>query len=133
MGSQHKPDTKNMKLSVYFLTFFHLKTAFSQQPIKFPLSSISENNDQTGCSIKTLEKTLQKWARNQNDTLVAYDCHDKIMNSNGFITPKNAQKRNNTIMFQKACSFKCSQGYRFYNENKQLKGRRKMIKVFCNS
>jgi len=122
-----------MQLSVYFLVLLHFKTVFSQQPIKFPLVSISEFNNQTGCSIKTLEKTLQKWARHQNDTLVAYDCHDKIMNSNGFITPKNAQKRNNTIMFQKSCSFKCSSGYRFYNKNRELKGRKKMIKVFCNS
>ena len=123
----------------FLLSTLHIisESAFSQQPIKFPLNSILLQNNQTGCSIKSLETTLLKWARNKNDTLVAYDCHDQFMdNSLGYVNPKNALKRNNTIMFQRACTFKCSAGNRFYNENQEkadLKGRRKMIKVFCNA
>ena len=115
-----------------FYTIFQLVK--SQQPITFPLiSKIPENTNQ-GCSVKSLEETLIKWSRKKNDTLLAYDCFDQFrQDSKGFIEPRNAIKRNQTIMFQKTCSFKCSKGHRFYNQNRELKGRKKMIKVFCNS
>ena len=96
----------------FLLSTLHIisESAFSQQPIKFPLNSILLQNNQTGCSIKSLETTLLKWARNKNDTLVAYDCHDQFMdNSLGYVNPKNALKRNNTIMFQRACTSRLGQ------------------------